>query len=445
MRARRDVDREEDDGDDHHGQRLDGQLGQAVLEELLEVLDVAGHPGHDHAGLLLGEEAEGEPLEVGEDLDPQVVHHPGGDPAGDLDLGALGQRGDADEHQVEPGHGHHHGEVLVSGAHAVVDGVLGQLGADLADHGDHHDQEAGQDQHARVLGQQAPQGQAPQLLLGGVLVEGDVGFGVRRARSEQAVHAGLELRGDAGEGEAGGRRPPDRARPPPQPHRRSHAAAPGHRAPRRGGARARSGRRPPSSPAASRSVLRLELGRLGQDLGVEGGGGQQLGVGAVGHDLLLVEEHHPVGQRDGGQAVGDDEGGPALHEDAQAGVDLLLDLDVDGAGGVVEDQDRRVDQQGAGDGDALALAARERVAALADHGVVAVVEGGDEPVGAGGPGGGLDLVDGGVGLGRRRCCRGRRPRRGRARRGRCRRWPAGCQGEVAHVVTVDPDRPAVTS
>ena len=51
---------------------------------------------------------------------------------------------------------------------------------------------------------------------------------------------------------------------------------------------------------------------------------------------------------------------------------LLLHLDVDGAGGVVEDQDRRVDEQGPGDGDALALAAREGVAPLADHGVVAV-------------------------------------------------------------------------
>ena len=45
-------------------------------------------------------------------------------------------------------------------------------------------------------------------------------------------------------------------------------------------------------------------------------------------------------KRDGRQAVGDDQRGAALHQDPQAGVDRLLDLDVDGAGGVVEDQDR---------------------------------------------------------------------------------------------------------
>ena len=63
-------------------------------------------------------------------------------------------------------------------------------------------------------------------------------------------------------------------------------------------------------------------------------------------------------------------------------MDLLLDLDVDGAGGVVEHQDRRVDEQGAGDGDALALAARQGVAALADDGVVALGQLPDELVGA---------------------------------------------------------------
>ena len=34
------------------------------------------------AGLLLGEEVEAEPLEVGEDADPQVVHDLRGEPAG---------------------------------------------------------------------------------------------------------------------------------------------------------------------------------------------------------------------------------------------------------------------------------------------------------------------------------------------------------------------------
>ena len=54
---------------------------EPVLQQLLEVLDVARHPRHDHPGLLLGEEVERQALEVGEDLDAQVVHDPGGEPA----------------------------------------------------------------------------------------------------------------------------------------------------------------------------------------------------------------------------------------------------------------------------------------------------------------------------------------------------------------------------
>ncbi len=50
-------------------------------------------------------------------------------------------------------------------------------------------------------------------------------------------------------------------------------------------------------------------------------------------------------------------------------LDLVLGGAVDGAGAVVEDQDARVGQEGARDGDALALAAGERHAALADLGL----------------------------------------------------------------------------
>ena len=49
-------------------------------------------------------------------------------------------------------------------------------------------------------------------------------------------------------------------------------------------------------------------------------------------------------------------------------------ISVHAAGRVVEDQDARVHQQGAGDGDALLLPAGERGAALADRRVVALRE-----------------------------------------------------------------------
>ena len=123
----------------------------------------------------------------------------------------------------------------------------------------------------------------------------------------------------------------------------------------------------PSSSSSSASAS-----TLGQDLGVARLGGQQLGVGALGDDPAALDHRHPVGQADGRQAVGDDQGGAVGHEPAQRLVDLLLDLHVDGRGGVVEHEDRRVHEQRAGDGDALALPAGEGVAPLADHGVVAL-------------------------------------------------------------------------
>ena len=73
-----------------------------------------------------------------------------------------------------------------------------------------------------------------------------------------------------------------------------------------------------------------------------------------------------------------------------------LDLGIQGAGCLVKDKDGGVLEQDAGDGDALALAAGELHPALADMGVVAraalgVDEAGDEFVGMGLAGGGLDF------------------------------------------------------
>ena len=81
---------------------------------------------------------------------------------------------------------------------------------------------------------------------------------------------------------------------------------------------------------------------------------------------------------------------PAAHRLRQAGADQRLGGGVDGGGRVVEDQDPRVDHERAGDREPLALAARERDPALADHRVVAVRQLLDERVRLGGAGGRLD-------------------------------------------------------
>ena len=61
----------------------------------------------------------------------------------------------------------------------------------------------------------------------------------------------------------------------------------------------------------------------------------------------------------------------ALHQRVELLLDRRLDLRIERRGRLVEDQDRRVLEEHAGDGDALALAARQLDAALADMRVVA--------------------------------------------------------------------------
>src|SRR6059036_2529015 len=86
-----------------------------------------------------------------------------------------------------------------------------------------------------------------------------------------------------------------------------------------------------------------------------------------------------------------------LHETLHRVEDAGLGPEVHGARGFVEDEDRRVPQEGAGERDALALAAGEAQAALANLGVVALRQPGDELVGVGPPGGVHDLPLAGAG------------------------------------------------
>ena len=73
-------------------------------------------------------------------------------------------------------------------------------------------------------------------------------------------------------------------------------------------------------------------------------------------------------------ALRDHEGGAArvAHQPVERGLDRHLGLGVDGGGAVVEDEQARIGEQRARDGDALPLPAREPDAALADDRVVAL-------------------------------------------------------------------------
>ncbi len=122
-------------------------------------------------------------------------------------------------------------------------------------------------------------------------------------------------------------------------------------------------------------------------------------MGPGGVDAAVVEDDDVVGVADGFEAVGDEQAGAAPSGGQEFPGDAGLGAFVHGAGGLVEEEDRGVGEQGAGQGEALALAAGEGGAAFADHRVVPVGEPGQLLVDAGGAGGLVELGRGGGGAG----------------------------------------------
>ena len=103
-------------------------------------------------------------------------------------------------------------------------------------------------------------------------------------------------------------------------------------------------------------------------------------------------------QAHGAEAVGDDDDGAVLHQVGQRRLNQGLALGVECGNGCVEDEDGGVFEDGAGDGQALALAAGETRAFLADDGVIALGHAQDEVVSQGGARGLLHQVKLGFGL-----------------------------------------------
>ena len=68
--------------------------------------------------------------------------------------------------------------------------------------------------------------------------------------------------------------------------------------------------RRPRPSGSTAGAQRLLVVRLREDLCVERRAGEKLGVGAVGDDPPLVQQHDAIGQADGREAVGDDERRP---------------------------------------------------------------------------------------------------------------------------------------
>ena len=95
----------------------------------------------------------------------------------------------------------------------------------------------------------------------------------------------------------------------------------------------------------------------------------------------------------------DHEDGAVFHESVEGGLDEVLGLGIDAGGGFVEEEDGRVLEEGAGDGEALFFAAREFDAALADIGVELLGERFDEGLATGIRESGPELFFGSVAAG----------------------------------------------
>src|SRR6185503_16932798 len=95
------------------------------------------------------------------------------------------------------------------------------------------------------------------------------------------------------------------------------------------------------------------------------------------------------------QPMRDDKGRAAPPQRAQTVLDERFALAVERRGGFVEDEDARIGEDRARDGDALALPARELHPALADDRVVARLEPFDELVGVRNAADLLNLLGGG--------------------------------------------------
>ena len=146
-----------------------------------------------------------------------------------------------------------------------------------------------------------------------------------------------------------------------------------HRAARRVGRRSRRGAGAAISVGSAGAVLLARL--FGHQAGIDAAPRHQRVVASLFGDLAAVEHQDAVAIDHARQAMGEDQRRAALHQPVERLLDHRLVLGIDGRQRLVEHQDRRVAQQRAGDGDALALAARELDALLADRRLIALRQG----------------------------------------------------------------------
>ena len=131
--------------------------------------------------------------------------------------------------------------------------------------------------------------------------------------------------------------------------------------------------------------------RVSEQFPVQRAIGQERCVLALGHEFAFLHDKNLIGAADGGSPVRHQECRATAAQFPHRFPDFFFGGGIYGAGRVIEEYDLGLDEQGAGNSDALALASAEGNAALADDGVVALGQFADESVGSSASGRCFDL------------------------------------------------------
>jgi hypothetical protein len=101
-------------------------------------------------------------------------------------------------------------------------------------------------------------------------------------------------------------------------------------------------------------------------------------VSPARHDPAVVDNDNQVRVTHGGEPVGDDNAGPALHRRVECTLHRHFGLGVEMGGGLVQDHDRWCFEEQASNGQSLPLTTGQSIAPLADDGVQTVRQPGDQ-------------------------------------------------------------------
>ena len=112
-------------------------------------------------------------------------------------------------------------------------------------------------------------------------------------------------------------------------------------------------------------MVELQGGKMSVEAALRG----QFRVAALFHHLTLIKHDDAVGLQHGGETMGDDDSGAVGHQAIQCQLHQALGFRIERARRLVQQQQRGIPQDGPGDGDALALAAGQAHATLAEIGI----------------------------------------------------------------------------